>query len=108
MPVGPARVALDANICPVDEKRVTPLLRSDHRFADDEFYSAELAVQGKMFSREGWSHPPGTDLIAWTHRYRNSPIVYIACGDDPKAYVNPGLRRLLANAIRWVAAEARR
>jgi len=84
---------------------VTPLLRSSHRFVDEEFYSAALAVRGKMFSREGWSHPPGSDLVAWTHRYRNSPIVTITCGDGPSAYASEGLRGLLANALRWVAAE---
>ncbi|MFP8878362.1 MAG: ThuA domain-containing protein [Myxococcota bacterium] len=91
---------------PVNEAQLTPLLRSDHEFVDSEFYSAQLAVQGEMFSREGWSHPPGSDFIAWTHRYRNSPIVYIACGDGPDAYQNQGLRRLISNAIHYVAAQA--
>ena len=92
----------------VFEEDVTPLLRSDHEFVDSGFYSASLAVHGKLFSNEGWSHPPGSSLIAWTHRYRNSPIVYIACGDDPKAYANPALQRLIGNALRWVASEAKR
>jgi hypothetical protein len=90
------------------EDSVTPLLRSDFRFVDDEFFSAANAVAGRMFSRENWSHPPGSDLIGWTHRYGRSPIVTLLCGDGPKAYANPGLQRLLANAIHWVAAEARR
>lgn len=94
-------------LCPIDESRLTALFRSDHDFADTGFYSADLAVHGQMFSREGWSHPPGSDLIAWTHRYRNSPIVYIACGDGPDAYRNPGFRRLIENAIRYVASESR-
>jgi len=91
----------------VFEDDVTPLLRSDARFTDDEFYSAALALQGKMFSNEDWSHPPGSNLIAWTRRHRNSTIVYIACGDGPAAYENPALRTLIGNAIRWVAREAR-
>lgn len=86
------------------EDDVEPLLRSEHEFTDANFYSATLAVRdGKMFSNEGWSHPPGSNLIAWTHRYRNSPIVYIACGDGPKAYANPALQTLIANAIRFVS-----
>ncbi len=92
--------------CPFEES-VTPLLRSDSKFVDSEFYSAALAVAGTMFSREGWSHPPGSNLIAWTHTYRASPIVYIACGDGPGAYQNASLQRLIANAIRWVVAEKR-
>jgi type 1 glutamine amidotransferase len=90
--------------CPFEDD-LTPLLRSDYEFTDSKFYSAALAVKGEMLSREGWSHPAGSNLIAWTHRYRSSPIVYIACGDGPSAYQNPALQRLIANAIRWVARE---
>ena len=87
------------------ESDLTPLLRSDYEFVDQNFYSpANVVRKGEMFSREGWSHPPGSNWIAWTHRYRNSPIVYIACGDSPKAYANPALQRLIANAIRWVSS----
>lgn len=89
----------------VFEDDVVPLLRSDHAFVDEGFYSAELATRGQMFSREGWSHPPGSDLIAWAHRYGRSPIVYIACGDSPQAYANAGFRTLLENAIRWVSSD---
>ena len=85
------------------EDSVTPLLTSSFSFEDSEFHSAALAIRGQMFSNEGWSHPPGTNLVAWTHRYRNSPIVYIACGDGPVAYANPALRSLIGNAIRWVS-----
>jgi type 1 glutamine amidotransferase len=93
--------------CPFEDD-VTPLLRSDFGFTAENFYSAANVVQrGKMFSNEGWSHPAGSDLIAWTHRHRGSPIVYIACGDGPNAYGNPALQRLVANAIRWVAADAK-
>jgi type 1 glutamine amidotransferase len=95
-------------LLPIAESDLTPLLRSDYDFVAANFYSAGLAVTGKMFSRDGWSHPPGSDWIAWSHRYRNSPIVYIACGDGPTAYANAGLRRLIGNAIRWVSREARR
>ncbi len=91
-------------LCEIFESDVTPLLRSDHAFVASGFYSAAHAIAGRMFSNEGWSHAPGSNLIAWAKRHRNSPIVYIACGDDPKAYGNPAFRRLVENAIRWVAS----
>lgn len=91
----------------VFEDDVTPLLRSDFRFDQSEFYSSARAVAGEMFSRDGWSHPPGSNLIAWTRRHRASPIVYIACGDGPAAYRNPALQTLIGDAIRWVAREAK-
>jgi type 1 glutamine amidotransferase len=95
-------------LCPVLEDRVLPLLRSDHAFVDSGFYSSAQAVRGRMFSKEGWSHPPGSSLIAWAHRYGSSPIVTILCGDDASAYANPSFRRLVGNAIRWVANPAAR
>ncbi|MGK2287127.1 ThuA domain-containing protein [Pedomonas sp. V897] len=92
----------------VDEADKQPLLRSDHRFERDGFYAADLAVRGKMFSNEGWEHPPGSNLIGWTRQAGNSPVVYLQCGDGPSAYENEGFRRLLANAICWLASQGKR
>ena len=92
-------------LCPLLDDGVVPLLRSDYAFVDDNFYSAHRAVQGEMYSREGWQHPPGSNLVAWAKHYRNSPVVYIQGGDDAEAYGNPHYRQLLHNAIRWVASE---
>ena len=77
----------------VFEDDVVPLLRSGHAFVRDNFYSAAKVVrEGKMFSNEGWEHARGSDLIGWVKHYRNSPIVYLQCGDDPRAYENPHYR----------------
>lgn len=84
---------------------VTPLLRADHPFVRDGFYSAAQAVAGHTFSNTGWDHPPGPDLIGWTKRAGRCPLVYLQPGDGPAAYDNPHIRRLIENAIRWVASE---
>jgi type 1 glutamine amidotransferase len=81
-----------------------PLLRADHGFASDGFYSAARAVQGRMFSNEGWAHADGSDLIGWIKRAESSPLVYLQPGDGPSTYENPHYRRLVENAIRWVAS----
>lgn len=86
------------------EEEVVPLLRSDYEFVDGNFFSAALAVRGEMFSRRDWSHPTGTSLVAWATRRGRSPIVTLTLGDGPSAYANPGFRRLLENAVRWVAS----
>lgn len=85
---------------------VIPLLRSDYTFDRDHFYSAELAVTGHMYSNEGWQHDTGSNLLGWVKSYRNSPIVYLQLGDDAVVYQNPNFRRLLHNALRWVASPA--
>ena len=88
----------------VFEDSVQPLLRSSATFTRDGFYSAAQAIAGKMFSNEGWAHDDGPDLIGWTKRAGNSPLVYLQMGDGPATYADPNYRRLIENAIRWVCS----
>jgi uncharacterized protein len=46
-------------------------------------------------------HPLNDQKIAWTYRYKNSPIVYLQLGHDHFAYQNPHFRKLLERSIRW-------
>ncbi len=92
-------------LAPVFEDEVVPLLRSDATFSQDRFWSAALAISGKMNSRDGWSHPDGSNLVAWAKRARRSPAVYLQPGDGPSAYADPAWRQLLHNAISWVASD---
>ena len=89
----------------VFEDLVRPLLRSSHVFTRDGFYSAARAVAGEMFCNDGWSHADGSNLVGWTKRARNSPLVYLQPGDGPPTYADPHYRRLIENAIRWVASD---
>ena len=84
---------------------VTPLVRSDYGFTRDNFYSAALGISGTLFSREGWDHPPGSDLVAWHKTVGDAPLVYLQFGDDRVAYRNPAVRQILANALDFVAGE---
>ena len=86
----------------VFENSVTPLLRSDAAFDRDHFWSADLAVQGRLYDRDGWDHPPGSDLIGWAKQAENARLVYLQPGDGPATYNSPHYRRLVENAIRWV------
>lgn len=83
---------------------ITPLLRSSATFDREHFWSAELAVAGQMYSREGWNHAPGSNLIGWAKQALNSRLVYLQPGDGPATYADANYRRLVENAIRWVAA----
>ncbi|MBB3957320.1 ThuA domain-containing protein [Novosphingobium sediminicola] len=82
---------------------VEPLMTCDAAFTRDHFWSAQRAVEGQMFCREGWDHPPGSSLIGWTKMAINSRLAYLQPGDGPAAYDNPHYRRLVENALRWVA-----
>lgn len=106
----PARFTLkdELYLFEVFEDLVRPLLASGHAFVPENFYSAALAIAGKMFSNEGWSHPPGSALVGWTKRACNAPLVYLQPGDGPVTYDDETYRRLVENAIRWAASEAAR
>ncbi len=82
---------------------VEPLMRSTYEFVDTNFYSADRAIRGTRNDRTGWSHPPGSNLVAWTKTVGNSPIAYLQFGDGPQTYADPTYRRILANAITWTA-----
>jgi uncharacterized protein len=88
----------------VFEDQVEPLLRSSAAFTQDQFYSATLAVNGQMFSNEGWEHAPGSNLVGWVKRARRSPLAYLQPGDGPATYADANYRRLVENAIRWAAS----
>jgi len=81
-----------------------PLLRADHAFVRDNFYSASQAVAGRMFSNDGWDHRPESDLIAWEKPVGAGRLVYLQPGDGPAAYADPNLRIFLSNALSHVAA----
>lgn len=49
--------------------------------------------------------PTSNRVIAWTHTYGRSRVVYIQLGHDRYAYENPHYRRLVHQAIRWVAGK---
>ena len=94
---------------PVFEDSVTPLLRTD--FAVDDaslFYSADLAIRGRRNSNEGWTHPPGSNLVGWVKKVGNSPLAYLQFGDGPITYGDPNFRLVLSNAINWAASDEAR
>lgn len=91
----------------ISEDQVEPLLRSDFDFVDQNFFSTANAVAGHRGSREGWSHPPGSNLVGWVRPHPASRIVYLQPGDGPEAYANPHYRTLLGNAIGWAAGHRR-
>ena len=72
-------------LCPTFPEGATPLLRSSAAFDRDHFWSADLAVSGKMFCNDGWSHPPGSDVIGWAKRALASRLVYLQPGDGASA-----------------------
>ena len=80
----------------VFENDVTPLLRSDFAFKAENFRYGGVDFK---------NHPEGSNLVGWTKKARNSSIAYLQFGHDHVAYADPHYRRLVANAVKWAAAE---
>ncbi len=87
------------------ESAVLPLLRGDYAFVAENFSPPPLAPPEEQAD---WQHPPGSDLLVWANAAGRSPVVASDLGDGPSAYGNPDFRRLLGNALRWVASEPAR
>lgn len=69
----------------------------------DETYKG-YTVDPKVHVLLRTEHRDSAPVLGWTHRYGNSPIVCIQHGHDAMAYGNPNYRKLVSQAIRWVAA----
>jgi type 1 glutamine amidotransferase len=89
---------------PVLLDRVTPILRTDHDMTAASFFSGEMAIRGRLYESEGWTHPEGTGIVGWVKSAGRSPVAYLQSGHGPAAYANAGFRRLLANAVDWVSS----
>lgn len=90
---------------PVLTDIVHPILQTDYPMESGAFYSGQLAITGHMYSSEGWSHPPGAGLVGWVKTSGRSPVAYLQPGHGPAAYGNASFRKLLSNAIGWVASD---
>jgi type 1 glutamine amidotransferase len=85
--------------------KVTPLFRSDYEFVAENFTPPPLAPPEEQAD---WSHPEGSNVVVWANVAGNSPVVAADIGDSPEAFGNADFRRLLRNALKWVAsADAR-
>lgn len=90
-------------LCPVFEDDVTPLLRTDAQIDDSVHFSTVEGAAGRMFSRAGWQHPPGSSLAAWTRTVGRSRVVYIQPGDAARTLDDPAYRLLVGNALHWAS-----
>lgn len=85
---------------------VMPLLRAKADFDPARFHSARNALEGRMWTSDGWTAPGGTNLIGWARLADQAPTVTLQCGNDGQTFANPAFRRLLRNAMDWLLGSA--
>ena len=72
---------------------------------DDETY-AGFTVDPKVHVLLTTDEPTNATTIAWTWRYRNSPVDYFQLGHDANAWRNEHYIEILGRMIRDLAASA--
>ena len=95
--------------CPIFEDRVVPLIRSSADFSPSLFISTyEHVIVGEAAAPRCDRHPQPSSVIAWATSAGRSPIVFIQPGDSAATFALEPYRRLVGNALSWVASpEAR-
>jgi hypothetical protein len=68
----------------------------------DEGYKS-LKINSDIYPLLSTNHPDCDQTIAWAKTYSNSKIVYILLGHGHEAHENQNYRKLVHNAINWVA-----
>jgi uncharacterized protein len=102
--VGDFALSDELYCCPVFADEVVPLMRADA--PPGPFRGTYAEVLGTAGAAGSWQHPPASDLLAWAKTAGRSPIVYVQPGDGPQTFADAHYRRLLANALAWVASPA--
>lgn len=103
--IGDLQLDDEPYLCPVFEADIVPLLRGDFDRDPRRFVSTyEHVVVGGAMAPDCAGHPRGSDLVAWATSAGSSPIVYIQPGDSAATFALPGYRRLVTNALQWVAS----
>ncbi|HSH20349.1 MAG TPA: ThuA domain-containing protein [Draconibacterium sp.] len=68
----------------------------------DEVYG-NVRVSDEVLPLLRTRHPKSMEYIAWQHKYNNSQVVYLQPGHDYRTFVNDEYRKLLVQAIKFLA-----
>lgn len=76
---------------------------SDFTIADETYRGAYVRPDVHVLLTT--THPKNDYILAWTHRFKNSPIVYLQLGHGKEAYENPNFVKLLEQSLKWASAQ---
>ena len=81
----------------------TPVTKGfrDLRFFDEVY--GNVRISDNVIPLLKTRHPKSMEIIAWENRYNKSKIIYIQSGHDKRTYEEPDYRKLLLQAIQYLA-----
>ncbi len=92
-------------LCPVFEDEVEGLLTTDADLSPDSMIDTHDEVVDGV-RRPAEPGAGGSALLGWAKPAANSPLVYLLPGHSASTMEHPQYRRLLGNALAWVASPA--
>lgn len=75
----------------------------DPRFFDEVY--GNVRISDDIIPLLSTRHPQSMEYIAWQHKYNNSQVVYIQPGHDYRTYESADYRKLLSQAIKFLAGK---
>jgi type 1 glutamine amidotransferase len=101
IPASTYRHGVDINLHVVDPEHPVTKGLTDFTIHDEVYGGYEvLPTVHPLLTTD---NPESSPTIAWTNTYGNSRVVTIQLGHDHLAWENPNYRKLVSQAIRWVA-----
>lgn len=70
----------------------------------DEVYG-NVRISENVFPLLKTRHPKSMEIVAWENKYSNSKIIYLQPGHDYRTYQNEEYRKLLLQAIKFLAGK---
>ena len=86
-------------------ENITPVTKgfNELRFFDEIY--GNVKISDEVLPLLKTRHPKSMEIIAWENRYKNSKIVYIQPGHDYRTYSDESYRKLLSQAIHYLAGK---
>ena len=84
-------------------EKYTPVTKgfTELRFFDEVY--GNVRVSDQVIPLLKTRHPQSMETVAWENRYNASKIIYIQAGHDKRTFVEPDYRKLLLQAIQYLA-----
>ena len=82
-----------------------PVTKGLKDFSMTDAYYGNIYVAPSVTPLLGTDTPKVSKVIAWTHTYEKSKVVYVMPGFSDGSYQNKSYRKLLANSLTYVAAQ---
>lgn len=102
--VEPFDVTDELYLCPVFEREIVPLLATDADTSPAVMIDTHREVT--IGEQVPAPHQEGSPFVGWAHAAGRSPVVYVLPGHTGDTMAHPMYRRLISNALGWVASPA--